>query len=197
MENNIMKVPTFLVIPMLACGLACADPISLVLDSTQLTAGPGQQVTFTGTIFNNDTATVDLNSISISLPGEFTADPTPFLFGPLTVAGSGTTGDYSLFNVTVNDPYTDPGGIYSGVVTILGGVEGPSGYDPTTQNFLGSAAFSVNVPSTSAAPEPGSFVLLLTGFLLVLFGRAGIGGCLKRSQSAPRERRMAPAMRSA
>ncbi len=193
-----MKVRNFLVILMLGCGVACADPISLVLDASQLNAGPGQQVTFTGTIFNNDTATVDLNSISVSLAGQFTVDTTPFLLGPPTVAASGTTGDFSLFNVTVNDPYTDPSGIYSGTVTILGGVEGAGGYDPTTQNFLGSAAFSLDVPAqTSVAPETSSFVLLLTGFLLLLLGRAGIGGRLKRSQSAPRERRMAPAMRSA
>ena len=170
-----MKVRNFLVILMLGCGVACADPISLVLDSSQLSAGPGQQVTFTGTIFNNDTATVDLNSISVSLAGQFTVDSTPFFLGPLTVGASGTTVDFSLFNVTVNDPFTDPGGIYSGVVTILGGVEGPNGYDPTTQNFLGSSAFSVNASTPSAAPEPSSFALLLTGGLLLLAGRRRMG----------------------
>lgn len=159
-----------------AVGSAWADDVVVVLDSVAITAAPGNQITFGGIIFNNGLSTVDLNGISISLNGMFTVDTTPFFSGPLTVSAPGPfsfpqTGDFSMFNVTVNSPYTDPDGLNMGTLTILGNVEGSGGYDPTIENSLGSTQFFVAVVTT---PEPSAFLLILLGTaLLVLFQAYG------------------------
>jgi hypothetical protein len=178
-ENIIMKLRNLLLLVCLACSPATADDLSIVLDSVVLATYPGQQVTFTGDIFNDDMATLDLNDISISLGGMFTVDTTPFFSGPATVPGQGglippLTGDFALFNVLVDIPYTDPLGIIFGTLSILGGVEGPLGYDPTTENFLGSTSFGVAVVDPPAsAPEPSAFTLILTGVVLLCAARIG------------------------
>jgi hypothetical protein len=48
------------------------------------------------------------------------------------------------------------------VFTVLGGVEGPGGYDGSTQNNLGQANFQVNV-----APEAGTAALLCLALPMV------------------------------
>src|SRR5580704_1762459 len=93
---------------------------------------------------------VDLNNIDVSLAGMFSVDVSPFFAGPPTVDASTSlvtsrTVDFALFTVLVNQPYTAPPGPQTGVLTILGGVEGVNGYDPSVQNFLGSVTFDVNV----------------------------------------------------
>jgi hypothetical protein len=152
----------------LACAPACADTVLINFDSTTITASPGQLITFSGTIDNNVSSIVDLNNISVTLNGMFNVDISPFfaLSSPATVAGDSTTVDFDFFNVTVDDPYTDPLGAIQGTLTMLGGIEGLDGYDPNVQDDLGSATFSVDVES--AAPEPSAFVLLLTAAALVL-----------------------------
>jgi hypothetical protein len=140
-----------------------AADLYVQLDSPTLTAGSGDTVTFSGVLVNNDDFAIDLNSIDISLNGMFTTDSTPFFFGPETIdAPSGTqTVDFQLFSVTVNDPYTDPLGIQTGTVTILGNVETNGTPDYNVQNPLGSATFSVDV----ATPEPSSFAMMLASLV--------------------------------
>jgi hypothetical protein len=152
----------------LACAPACADALQINFDSTTITASPGQLITFSGTIGNNASSIVDLNNISVTLNGMFTVDISPFfaISNPATVSGSSDTVDFDFFNVTVDAPYTDPLGAIQGTLTILGGVEGLNGYDPSVQDDLGSATFSVDVESS--APEPSAFVLLLTAAALAL-----------------------------
>jgi hypothetical protein len=138
-----------------------ASDVFVQLDSPTLTAGPGDTITFSGVIVNNDDFVIDLNSIDISLNGMFTTDNSPFFLGPLSIdapPGTTQTVDFQLFSVTVNDPYTDPDGIQAGTVTILGNVETNGMPDYSVQNPLGSAAFNVDV---SAAPEPSSFAMML------------------------------------
>jgi hypothetical protein len=177
-----MKIRNLLPFLCLACATAWADNVTIALDSPLINASPGQQVTFSAVIANNELATVDLNDISISLNGMFTVDDTPFFSGPATLAGStlvtqSETSDFALFNVTVDLPYTDPSGILSGTITILGGVEGAGGYDPTAEDVLGSATFSLDVDSldVSSVPEPSGLTLIVTGAGLVFLSRRRMG----------------------
>jgi hypothetical protein len=168
-----MKIRNLLLTVCLACAPAWADILTVNLDSTQLNASPGDSITFSGTITNNDSATVDLNSISVSLDGAlFSVDITPFFnTAPLTVAGNSQTSDIDLFTVTVDIPYTNPSGVENGTLTILGGVEGPNGYDSSVQDDLGSASFSVDVNSFASTPEPSAFSLLVLEAGLVFLCR--------------------------
>lgn len=162
-----MKIRILFLALLMTCGSAWADTVQILLDTNPITATPGQQITFTGSIVNNVTSPVDLNSISLTLAGLFTLDVTPFFAGPVSVDASAQTVSFDLFWVVPNNPYTDPFGLMTGTVTILGGIEGPGGYDPTTQDVLGSALFQVNVAAPAAVPEP-STLSMISGVALVL-----------------------------
>jgi hypothetical protein len=116
-------------------------------------------------------STVDLNDISVTLDGMFQTDVTPFFRGPPTLDAGSQTVDFGLVLVTVLTPYTDPAGPHTGAITIFGGVEGPDGYDPTTQDLLGSANFTVNVVET---PEPASAGLCAAAIAVVFLLRRGV-----------------------
>jgi hypothetical protein len=150
-----------------------ASDVFVQFDSPTLSAGPGDTITFSGIIVNNDDFAIDLNSIDISLNGMFTTDSSPFFLGPASIdAPSGTqTSDFQFFSVTVNDPYTDPDGIQTGTVTILGNVETNGTPDFSVQNPLGSATFNIDVNTT---PEPSSFAMMLAslaGAMLISWRR--------------------------
>ncbi len=165
--------------------LLCAVPawatVTLQLSAPNQSAQPGETIFFAGSITNNYPQIVDLNGISITLAGLFTLDNGPFfdVTAPLSVAASpGDTGVYTWFTVTVLDPYTDPFGLVNGTVTILGGLQGPNGYDPTVQDVLATIAFSVDVvpgsPTAANVPEPSTGPLLLgigAGALLAAYRR--------------------------
>jgi hypothetical protein len=147
----------------LAANVANASSIiALSFDSAAQNAMPGSTIFFTGTVTNTGVGVVDLNGLVVNLNGQFMTDVTPF-FGnaPPSIAGGSTTTDYEMFTIQVGIPFAGPPGIQVGTVTLLGGVEGPNGYDPTTQNILGSAGFDVNV--TSSSPEPSSVALMVFG----------------------------------
>jgi hypothetical protein len=151
----------FLFALLLASSNIWASDVFVQLDSPTLTASAGDTVVFSGTITNNDGFVIDLNSIDIALNGMFTTDSSPFISGPPTIdAPPGTTQtiDFSFFAVTVDDPYTDPDGIQTGVLTILGNVETNGVYDPSVNNSLGSTTFNVDV---NTVPEPSSFAMVL------------------------------------
>jgi PEP-CTERM motif len=142
-----------LIIPV---GTAWADDILIAFDFATFVASPGDTLTFTGTIQNLDSAIVDLNGCQVNMTGQLATDCSPFFtFAPLTVGPLDTTPDFAMFTVMVNVPYTDPYGAQAGTFDVLGGVEGAGGYDPTTQNLLGDAVFSMDV-----VPEPGTAALL-------------------------------------
>lgn len=175
------------------CGTqAWADAI-LTLEAPRQNAHPGDTIMFRGFIGNTDPAhaILDLNSINITLSGMFLVDTSSFfdVSAPLSVGPSpASTVIYSWFTLTVLNPYTVGYGVVSGQVSILGGAEGPGGYDPTVQDLLGSTGFVVNVtPATAGVPEPSTWVLLLTGggaLLLRRFrGRGFVGGASRRAAS--------------
>lgn len=140
--------------------------VLLQLTAPNQSAQPGETLQFGGYITNNNAQIADLNAISISLAGPFTYDTGPFLdvTAPLSVDPNSDSITYVWFTVTVGDPYADPFGVVNGSVSISGGLQGPNGYDPTVQDLLGTAAFSVNVtapPTSTDVPEPATASLLL------------------------------------
>lgn len=146
-----------------------AASLTLNLDTVSLSALPGETLFFSGSITSTFLATVDLNAINLNLGGDFLVDSSPFFLGPLTVSAGGTTVNFTLFQVTVNDPFTVPYGLYTGTISLLGGVEVNDVYDPNILDPLGDATFSIEVqdPST-AVPEPafGPMVLAVTAGLV-------------------------------
>lgn len=164
----------------LSCFLAVAPSwatVILQLTTSTQDAGPGQTIVFGGLITNNYAEIVDLNGLSINLAGPFTFDISPFfaITAPFFVDPNSSTIVYDWFTVTVADPYTDSPGIVNGTITLLGGLEGPNGYDPSTQDVLATVSFSVNVVSGSSGasdvPEPATAPLLLS-LLIPLLWRA-------------------------
>ena len=163
--------------------------VLLTLETPNQTAVPGQTLIFQGNISNLYSAPVDLNQIAITLNGPFSIETSLFFdaSAPLSVAAQpGSTGLYPWFTVTVNNPYPDALGIVTGTVSILGGVQGPGGYDPNTLDLLGSVGFSVNVmaaaptppptpPVSGEVPEPSTWALLGAGGALLWWMR-GRGG---------------------
>jgi hypothetical protein len=162
-----IKQSTWGALALLLAGLggavqARASYITIALDQPFLTAAPGDELVFTGTIYNNQNAIVDLNAPDLNLIGSnLTPDGSLFFSGPLSIDPLGNTGDFALFSVVVSITYHDVPGPHSGTFAVLGGIEGPGGYDPTTQNLLGQVDFTVNV-----APEPGTSLLALAGLAL-------------------------------
>jgi hypothetical protein len=157
MTNIRNLLPTIAAFAILSAATARADSISIHLAPSILGAVPGQTLTFSGTITNNEAVIVDLNGCDVNLPGQFTADCGVFLGGPLFLNPGETSAAFDMFTVAVNQPFTSAFGLQpSGIFTVLGGLEPPGGgYDPNTQNLLGEATFAVVV-----TPEPGTFVLL-------------------------------------
>jgi hypothetical protein len=165
-----MRITIGLLFALLLAGArGWASDVQIQLDSSTLNAPPGGTVTFSGVIVNEDNFVIDLNSIDVTLDGMFTVDDTPFFLGPASIGTpSGTqTIDFQMFAVSVNLPYTDPLGIKTGTLTILGNVETNGVPNLNVQNPLGSVTFGVNV--IGAAPEPSTFVLILAAM-------AGAGG---------------------
>lgn len=162
MRTNMLLLAALLSV----AGQGLASDITINLDAPFPSVVPGNAIAFTGTIVNNDPAIVDLNSIEIDLSGTgFTVDGSVFFSGPVSVGASTglpltQTIDFEMFDVTVAGGV--PNGITGGTVTILGGVEGPGGYDPTTQDVLGSATFQI-----TAVPEPSTFAFTLAAVAAV------------------------------
>jgi hypothetical protein len=145
------------------------------------TAIPGQTITFGGTITNNHNDTIDLNALNITLAGMFSFDASPFfdLTAPISVSPNSTSAAYDWFTVTVADPYTDPFGPITGTITLLGGIQGPNGYDPTVQDLLATTQFTINViaaPTANPVPEPATWP--------ILFGLGATAAWLRRRTRA-------------
>ena len=157
-----MKTQIWLLAALLSvAGRGLAADISVNLDAPFQLVNQGDIIAFLGTIVNNDAAIVDLNSIEVNLNGlGFSVDDGAFFSGPPTVdASTGLrltqTIDFEMFDVTV--AFDAPVGLSTGTVTIVGGAEGPGGYDPTTQNVLGSSDFQITV-----SPEPSTLAITFT-----------------------------------
>jgi hypothetical protein len=176
---------------LLICCLTVASlQATVILQFTTPTeiANPGQTITFGGTIVNNFAQTVDLNGINVSIPGMFSFDGSPFfdLSAPLSVGPNSSTAVYDWFTITIDDPYTDPFGMMDGTLTLLGGIQGPNGYDPSVFDVIATATFSINVqpaPVGSPVPEPSSLLPLATVALAFVVRRGKTKAALLSPQS--------------
>jgi hypothetical protein len=165
-----MRTPKILPLAAAICalsGAAQAASLTVNFDFNRLFALPGQTVTARATITNIDTAIVDINGCSLTLPGAFTTDDCAiFLSGtgaPLFL-NIGESATVDLFTFTPDLNFPGPAGPQpAGNFTILGTLE-VSGYDGETQNLLADAAFQPVV-----IPEPSS--LLLIGLALPVLYR--------------------------
>jgi len=72
---------------------------------------------------------------------------------PLSVAASpGATVGYGWFTLKLRIRIRTRSGWRPALCRLWGGVEGPAGYIPTTQDLLGSTVFSVNVTAPVTTP---------------------------------------------
>lgn len=138
------------------CFAANADSIAVVFDSVQLTGAPGDTLTFSGSLTNNDTSTDYINGVGLNLAGFDVTDydDSDFLFdAPISLDPTVDSGSFDFFTVTIPAGFAP--GIYVGTLNVDGGT------DPSDGLVIGSADFSVNVESS--VPEPASFALVVLG----------------------------------
>ena len=144
-----------------------AAVLTIFLDTPSALLLPGTTVNFSGTIINNTSDYVSMNSIAVDgLPADFSVDTTPFLNGPYPLNPLDSTGDFTLFSVTSPLGYAGPFGALPATVTILGGTDTNVTSD-FSENPLGNTTVTVVAPDLTPAPEPGTALLFTVGLLLV------------------------------
>jgi hypothetical protein len=156
---------------LLAVTAAKADTFLFSVDSSLQYAVAGDTLTYDASVTNLDPVNeVWLNSVQFtSLDPPLTDDTDPFLNNfPLTLSFARGTFYGEMFDITV--PVGTAPGDYVGWVEVLGGVNSDS------MDVLGSPqsiTVDVMAGAPSPAPEPSTFLLLLTGM-------AGLAGTFRR-----------------
>jgi len=163
----VAKLGLAAVLLLISAAVARGDSLDVTLTQASQTVAQGTVVvTFGATISNpSSTDTVFLNAdSSITSSTLVSVDDTPFLTGaPLFLSPGQSSGALTLFNVDL--PANLAAGTYTGVFSILGGLDG------ATFDTLSNSSFSVTVSSTT--PEPGTVLLLALGLV-------GLGLIVKR-----------------
>jgi hypothetical protein len=160
-----------LVLATLGTAVAQADTFTITFDQPNQTIVAGQTIEVFGTITNNSSDTIYLNSDDITLNGaSFTLNDqfsnTPFFLTPSGQLGS-SSGDIELFDITASSPLVDSLGKYTGTYDLVGGNDGGNF---TAQDLLGTSNFSVSTEAAVApVPEPSSIYLMLGGLSTALF----------------------------
>jgi hypothetical protein len=177
----------FLMFVSLAAGLAFGeDVITINLDFGAAALLPGTTVDFSGTITNNTSDYVYMNSIAVDgLPAGLSVDPSPFLNGPYPLNPFQTSDDFTFFSVASPVSYAGPFGALTATVTILGGADSFMTGD-FSENPLGSTTITVVAPALATAPEPSTLLLLAVGLLLVYAARWKWGARVGRGVRAAR-----------
>ena len=147
---------------LLAFAASCqANDITVTFNPSTLSGAPGDVLDFFGTLTNDDLFSLDIDSDSFTLAG-FPAgslDDSPFLNNaPTSLAAGATTPSFEFFTVTI--PLNQGSGSFDGTFTVVGGPTSNGG----GQDNLGAGTFTVTV---SATPEPGTWLMLLAGGLLL------------------------------
>jgi hypothetical protein len=159
MKKTALTISMFVLAILLLVPLASADTINLSLSNPVQSGVAGDVLNFTATA----TAIPDKqgpvflvsDSGNVTGPSSLVIDDTPFLLNfPFEMSGGDEVTDV-LFSITL--PSDVIAGVYSGYFSILGGA------DPLSSGTLGTVDFTVNVASPSAVPEPGTWVLMITG----------------------------------
>jgi hypothetical protein len=165
MKTQIASIATLL----LAGSIAQAD-IVITLDAAAQTGSPGHTLIFYGTLFNSSPDTIFLNGADLNLAGNsFTPDfSDPFFANvPVSLDSGQAASDIELFEVLLNDPFTDPFDSYSGNYALSGGA------DPNAQGLLTSVDFTITAQNGPfVVPEPSSLALLAAALAAFVVLRA-------------------------
>ena len=142
--------------------VARADMVSVTLTQTSETAVAGSTIAFDATITNLDATEAFLNGDSSATSSTFlSVDDGPFLANfPLLLDPGEASGPFELFDLTV-DSTTPPGAYDFNSFSILGGGDGGA------SDTIGTADFDVVVTQINPVPEPATFVMLISGFVLL------------------------------
>jgi hypothetical protein len=163
------KIIGLIALTAFGAALAFAGTITVTLDQPNQTGAAGDTLKFFGVIASTGPDTEYLNSDSLNLSamaGDFTTDDGPFFANaPLSLASGAFTADIELFDVSIVNPFPDAFTSYSGLFTILGGVDGSS------SDILTDPATGFSVSPESATPEPSSSILIVAGFVACAFVR--------------------------
>ncbi len=158
-KSTFSLLTLFVAIVTMLSAAAHADTINFVITKPVQTGAPGATLTFDATISAplSNGAPIFLNVIGTTTPG-FDSSPidlTDFFvnFPPFLNPGASTTD--ALFTIALAGDIAP--GVYLGSVGIGGGINSDA------ENLLGTANFEIDVPGTSPVPEPGTWVLLITG----------------------------------
>jgi len=143
----------------LGTAAAKADTLTIAFDQPTQSAAAGATLEFFGTITNDTTSTIFLNSDDLNLSGlSFAVNDQFFNTVPVSLAAGASSDDIELFDVTLSDPLQDAPSIYSGTYGLFGGDSGDA------QDNLAAQSFSVtSAPATNPVPEPSTLCLLLSG----------------------------------
>ena len=148
------------------------------LTPADVTAAPGDTITFTGTLTNRFTSTIFLNGFTggFTQSGAGTVDTSSFFnFVPESLA-SGATYSGNIFSATLASNAVN-GTTYNGVVNIQGGS------DAGAQQMLAFQNFSVTASSAVTPAPPAGEVFALLGGAGFVFGLVRQRG-KKRTASA-------------
>lgn len=161
-----MKKPAFSLLTFLLAAIATlttaahADTIDFAITNSPQTGTAGSTLTFDAmmTAPPKIGAPIFLNALEFNLPSGLDSNlinPTPFFVNfPLSL-DSGESVTAALFAITL--PAGIAPGTYISQISVLGGV------DENDQTVLASDTFEIDVTGTSPIPEPGTWVLLVTG----------------------------------
>lgn len=142
---------------LLTISVARAD-IVITLDAPNQTGSAGETLIFSGTLFNSSPDTIYLNGADLNLAGNsFTPDFSDLFFAnvPVSLDPGQASPDIELFEVLLNDPFTDPFAAYGGNYAMSGGA------DPSVQDSLASVDFIITAENgSSPVPEPSSLPVL-------------------------------------
>jgi hypothetical protein len=134
---------------------AHADSINFSFTMPVQTGAPGTTLTFASTIAapSSNSGPVDLYDLSITTPGFTTSpvDDSGFFNNFPELLNPGASVTDTLFTIALASNIAP--GTYIGTASILDAAGAQ----------LGTSTFEIDVPGTSPVPEPGTWVLLITG----------------------------------
>ncbi|MGH9612195.1 MAG: PEP-CTERM sorting domain-containing protein [Bryobacteraceae bacterium] len=151
-----------LMISLVVLGItARADTITVDFINPSLSGGPGDVLTFSGTMTNNTGTIVFLNGGSVDLAAPFDANTDvsiSLLSWPISLNALTTSSTFDFFTVTIPSPFLAPFGTFGGTLLVQGGGD-QNAFN--NLNLPENASFDVNVAAASV-PEPSSFALFAT-----------------------------------